>query len=66
MEQTWQERLAEILAKESEAVTPGDAEFLRARRSYLTPEQAEIYAAHLGSKADEPEDKPKKKGKKEE
>jgi len=70
MEQTWQERLAEILAKEPSGVTPGDAEFLRARRSYLTPDQAKTYAAVLNPEVgvDESEkqleaEKPKKKKK---
>jgi hypothetical protein len=44
----FQEKLAEIVAKEPAALTPGDIEFLRARRSYLTAEQAQTYAAQLG------------------
>jgi len=64
-EQTWQERLAEILKKEPAALTPGDIEFLRARRSYLNPEQAKLYADALEGAGDEAEEdsKGKKKAK---
>jgi hypothetical protein len=51
----FQEKLAEIVAKESAALTPGDIEFLRARRSYLTPEQLETYKAQLSESEDQEE-----------
>ena len=38
-----QELLKTILAKHVSAITSGDLKFLRARRSYLTPEQIETY-----------------------
>jgi hypothetical protein len=53
MEQTWEQTLAGILAKEPAALTPGDIEFLRARKSYLTPKQLETYAEQLGSVTEE-------------
>ena len=58
IEQTWEEALAEILKKEPAALTPGDIVFLRARRSYLSEAQLELYADALSDESDE--DKPKK------
>lgn len=48
MDQTWEQKLADILTKEPAALTTGDIEFLRARRSYLAPEQLSLYAEVLG------------------
>jgi len=74
IEQTWEERLAEILRKEPAALTPGDIEFLRARRSYLTSEHLGVYAEILGiaesaersqaAEASQEAESPKKKAKK--
>ncbi|HKF48313.1 MAG TPA: hypothetical protein VKB38_13205 [Terracidiphilus sp.] len=58
IEQTWEDRLAEILKKEPAALTPGDIEFLRARRSYLDDQQLSLYAEVLGTEKPE---KPSKK-----
>ena len=68
MEITWQERLAEILAKEPAACTPSEIEFLQARRSYISADQAVRYAEVLSpeeeSKETEAENPPEKKAKK--
>jgi hypothetical protein len=68
MEQTWQEKLNEILMKEPAALTPGDIEFLRARRSYLNADQLSQYAEVLSvesvnvepEKVEKPAKKPSK------
>ena len=44
-----QERLAAIIATGPDAITAADAEFLRARRSYLNEEQRAIFASALES-----------------
>jgi hypothetical protein len=49
MDQTSRAKLDEILRKEPAALTPGDIEVLRARESYLTADQREVYAEQLGT-----------------
>lgn len=44
------ERINEITMLEPEALTPADISFLRARESYLRPEQKEIYKEVLVDK----------------
>jgi RNA binding exosome subunit len=72
MDNTSRAKFDEILRKEPAALTPGDREFLRARKSYLTVDQQKAYAEVLEvSEPDEDpvepeasaEEKPKKKGK---
>jgi len=41
----WQDTLRDILSKEISSLTERDKSFIRARRSYLTPEQAVYYDA---------------------
>jgi hypothetical protein len=62
------QRLAEITAKEPAALTEEDIGFMRARRSYLTSDQREIFKGQLSEElAQEPDaeppsgDKPPKK-----
>lgn len=61
LEQTWEQKLSELVAKEPAALSESDIVFLRARRSYLTVEQSEKYAEVLGEKPTEKAEKPKKK-----
>lgn len=58
-ERTWEQKLADILTKEPAALTPGDIEFIRARRSYLDEKQLETFADLL-----DPEGKVEKSEKK--
>ena len=44
------EELDRILEIEPNALTETDADFLRARRSYLTKEQSDVYADVLAEK----------------
>ena len=43
MAETFMETLAEILQKDKSALTEADLAYLRARSSYLSPEQLEAY-----------------------
>lgn len=47
MHKPFQEVLESIVKKEIEALTPGDISFLKARVSYLTPEQLDRYKSVL-------------------
>lgn len=46
-----------ILAKPLTELTPGDKEFLRARQSYLNPQQGNLYKDVINEKPDKKEDK---------
>ena len=58
-----QERFDKIVRTEPAALSSGDIEFLKARRSYLTAPDAERYAKVLGDSPDAETDAPKEKGK---
>ena len=45
--------LAEITAKEPAALTESDVAFLRARRSYLTERELDVFAEVIGQPAEE-------------
>ena len=50
MQKPFEEVLKEIVQKEVEALTPGNIQFLKARRSYLTKEELKRYASVLQPK----------------
>jgi hypothetical protein len=55
MDKLSQERLAEILRKEPKALSQGEIDILRARESYLSADQKDVYAEVLEvKKADKP------------
>jgi hypothetical protein len=47
----WQDTLQDILNKDLSSLTESDILFLKARSSYLTPEQLQTYASFFGKPA---------------
>lgn len=64
MDEQSQKHLAEITAKEPQALTEAEIMFLRARRSYLSEREKDIFAELLAeAPQEEDESKPVKKAK---
>jgi len=53
-----QETFDRIVSLDPESLTDQDRDFLRARRSYLTPAQEKAFAGVLDSEGDAPSEKP--------
>ncbi len=59
MDQESQKRFDEVTSKEPAALTEADIVFLRARSSYLSRDQREVYAEQLEEATEKPAKKEK-------